>query len=189
MRFTVKIEKAIRKASELHNGQARKADAKVPYISHVFSVAVILSNYTDDEDVIIAGLLHDTVEDTDYTPEELEMDFGPRVKAIVLGVTEQKTKDGIKISWAERKEQYLEKLSRDSRESLLVCAADRLHNLTCLLEEREKQGNLIWAKFNAPPDQQLEFCRKVLEILKQRLDNPLVEELEEAYDKFESLKV
>lgn len=187
MNVTPKIEKAIKKASQLHVGQTRKSDGNIPYVSHVFSVAAILSNYTDDEDIIAAALLHDTIEDTSYTPENLEREFGTRVKDIVMGVTEEKMRDGVKIPWAERKQKYLERIMQDSKESLLVAAADRLHNISSLIVEYKECGNVVWAKFSASPDKQVEFFNKLLAILKEKLDSPIVDELAKACEKAEDL--
>ena len=78
MKFTPIITKAINTAATLHDGQERKGDG-LPYIVHPFSVALILMEYSQDEDVIVAGLLHDTIEDTGYTREQMEEDFGERV--------------------------------------------------------------------------------------------------------------
>ena len=86
--YTYKIEQAIKAAAILHDGQLRKGNVPLPYITHLYAVAMILESYTEDEDTIVAGLLHDTLEDTDYTPEELEADFGKEVCEAVLAVTE-----------------------------------------------------------------------------------------------------
>ena len=77
--YTYKIEQAIKAAALLHQDQLRKGVVPLPYISHLMAVMLILRDYTDDEDTLVAALLHDTLEDTDYTPEELETDFGKTV--------------------------------------------------------------------------------------------------------------
>ncbi len=178
MTLTPKIENAIKKASVLHRNQERKKDG-TPYISHLFSVAWILSNYSDDENVIVAGILHDTIEDTDYTPEELEEDFGVEVKEIVLGVTEDKQiKD-----WQARKKEYLERLESDGLEALMVAAADKIHNLLSLKDSYEVYGNDLWEKFLAPsPEKYFWFHGECLKILKEKLKNPIVNQLEKQYE-------
>ena len=177
MHLTPRLEKAIKKASILHRNQERKRDG-TPYISHLFSVAFILLNYTDDEDIIIGGILHDTIEDTDYTVEELEKDFGPKIKEIVLGVTEDKSiKD-----WEERKVKYRENLKTAGYESLMVCAADKIHNLMSLKETFEISGDDLWKSFEAPsPEKYFEHHEAVLKILKEKLNNPIVQKLEEQF--------
>lgn len=175
--LTPRIEKAIKKASVLHRNQQRKRDG-TPYISHLFSVAFILLNYTDDENIIAGGILHDVIEDTECTPEELEIDFGPRIKEIVLGVSEDKAiKD-----WGERKKYYRAHLENISFESLMVCAADKIHNLMSLRDVYEVYGGDLWKSFETPsPQIYFEHHEGVLKILKERLDNPIVTKLERQF--------
>lgn len=178
MKLTPQIEKAIKKASVLHRNQVRKKDG-TPYISHLFSVAWILSNYTDDEDIIVAGILHDTIEDTDYKVEELENDFGSKIKTIVLGVTE----DANIKDWLERKKDYLETMERDGFESLMVCAADKLHNLMSVDFNFNIYGKGIWSQISGAPSPEIYFWYhgESLKILKEKLKNPIVDELEKQY--------
>ena len=89
MQLTSNIEKAMRKAAILHDGQRRKGEGKPPYIIHPFAVAVMLSEHTDDENTIIAGLLHDTIEDTGYSPEEMEKDFGISLASLLRDAARQ----------------------------------------------------------------------------------------------------
>ena len=97
MNYSYKIEQAIRAAAVLHKDQVRKGDMPFPVITHLISVAMITSEYTEDEDIIAAAFLHDAVEDTDYTVEELQEDFGGNVRDIVEGVTEpQREANGTK---------------------------------------------------------------------------------------------
>ena len=134
MIHTPQIEKAIHKTSILHRKQTRKGEDELPYITHLFSVFIILAKYTQDEDILIAGLLHDTIEDTPYTEDELEKDFGPRIREIVEGVTEKEEKDGRKLDWVERKEEYVRGLEAGPEGSLYVSAADKIHNFTSIIE-------------------------------------------------------
>ncbi len=179
MILTPKIQKAINEAAALHSKQVRKGVA-VPYIVHPFSVAVILSNYTDDEDVIAAGLLHDTLEDVpEYKYEDLEKGFGARVAEIVKGVTEEKyISENKKATWHERKLEYLENLKHDSKEAMLVCAADKIHNLNSMADGVEAMGDKYWEVFNASSGDKLWFYEEVFKILQERLDSPIVKELE-----------
>ena len=78
--YSYRIEQALRAITILHKDQVRKGAMSIPYISHLFAVALIVSEYTKDEDTLIGALLHDTLEDTDYTGEELEQDFGGKVR-------------------------------------------------------------------------------------------------------------
>lgn len=174
-------------ASILHREQERRGAPNFPYITHLFSVAAILSNYTRDEDTIVAGLLHDTLEDTVYTAERLEEDFGKEVREIVEGVTEVKEENGLKLPWKERKERYIEGLKIARRESLLVSAADKLHNLRSNVDDFKKHGPAIWKNFSSGPEELLWYNQSVLAVLKNRLNNAIVAELEAQIEEAESL--
>ncbi len=186
MVLTPTIERAIKKASILHRAQERRGEVNFPYITHLFSVAAILSMYTRDEEVIVAGLLHDTLEDTEYTEEELEKDFGVAIKEIVVQVSEIKEKNGNKVLWHDRKRAYIEVLKTARREALLVSAADKIHNMRSILDDFKKHGHAIWKNFSTPPDDLLWFYRELLVVLKSRLNNAIVGELQEVYNEAES---
>lgn len=183
MIFTSKIEQAIHKSAILHDGQYRKGEDKSPYITHPFSVALFLSQHTENENIIIAGLLHDTIEDTGYTAKEMEQDFNAEIKNIVLGVTEMKIKNGQKLKWKERKQEYINKLKKAQIESLMVSAADKCHNLLSMIREMEQKGALMWEVFIPGPEAQLWFYGEVLKVLQERLDDDIVKELEIIYKK------
>lgn len=184
-KMTPKIQKAIDTATTLHRDQTRKTDG-TPYIIHPITVASILARYTQDEDVIAAGLLHDVLEDVpNYSAGELTDDFGERVCNIVKEVSEDKspsdTPEQNKASWEKRKSKYLDNLRNDSHEALLVCCADKISNITSLMQAYDKQGDEIWQKFNAPKDKQMWFYNEVLQILKEKLHSPIVDEFENLY--------
>src|SRR5262245_41207309 len=86
--FTDRIERAIAVDLDAPQGQTRQGDRQLPYVVHPVTVALILSRYSDDEDTIIAGLLHDVLEDTHLGEEVIERQFGPKVLAMVRDVTE-----------------------------------------------------------------------------------------------------
>jgi len=181
MKLTPKISEAINYASKLHCKQFRKGDPTLPYVSHLFAVAWILSEYTDDEDVIIAGLLHDSLEDVEgYTYASLESDFGKRVADMVLNVSEDKTANETdkKTSWDIRKQKYLEHLQFADKDSLLVCGADKIHNTAAYINDYRKDGSDTWNRFNASPQKKIAFYSKIAEILKSRLDNDMGDRLE-----------
>lgn len=184
MTLTPKIEQAIRKASLLHGDQKRKAEQDLPYVTHLFSVGALLSTYADREDVIIAGLLHDTLEDTPYTAEELEEEFGKKIRETVESVTEatHAEKQEIAFSWKERKLRYLENLKAGSAEALMVAAADKIHNLQTIIDDYNKFGPAIWKNFSVGVNEQLWFFGSVLDILEERLESDIVPHLRRVYD-------
>ena len=122
------IEKAYDTAEEMHRGQLRKSGE--PYLIHPMAVAQILAELGMDEETIVAGLLHDVVEDTPYTEEELRKEFGDEITLLVDGVTKLGTLK--KASNEERQVENLRKMflamSKDIR-VLIIKLSDRLHNL------------------------------------------------------------
>ena len=190
-RLTEKLQKAINTASRLHVGQVRKGDNDLPYISHPFSVAWILRDYTVDENTIIAGLLHDVLEDVaGYRYQELEKDFGEEVASLVKELSEDKdpnVQGDDKATWEYRKKRYLQGLKRHSEKALMVCAADKIHNLQTMIGAYKEQGEALWGKFNAPSDKKLWFYEEVLKVLKERgLDDRIVKDYEHELARLQS---
>lgn len=186
--ITSRIEKALRIAGQVHSGQTRKDDGRTPSFAHAFAVGHILSRYTDDEDVVIAGILHDTVEDTEYTFEQMEKDFGPRVVEIVKGVTDEKDNGETEEAWMEKKKKYLERLQISSLESVWVSVADKIHNLVSMIESFKIQKHELFTKFHAPANMKLWFYEEVLKIAENRIQTgPLLAELEEVLQEAEEL--
>lgn len=190
MKLTPKIQYAINRAAELHAGQMRKV-TKTPFFTHPFSVALILSQYTTDENIVVAGLLHDVLEDVPkYKYEDMKKEFGVKIADLVQGVSEVKsprTKKTAKQTWMDRKDSYLKKLKTDPYEALMISAADKIHNLRSMIDEYKKGGEKIWKKFNAPEDKKVWFYGEVLSVLKERLQNPIVKELEKTYHEAENI--
>ena len=180
--MTERLQKAIDTASRLHAGQLRKGDGDLPYISHPFSVAWILGRHTADEDILVAALLHDVLEDVPgYGYEDLRNDFGEEAARIVRELTEDKDpnveSDG-RATWQYRKETYLQMLIHDSEAALMVCAADKIHNLRSMSAAYAEQGESLWQQFNSPPEKKLWYYEEVLKVLQERLASEIVQELE-----------
>ena len=131
----------------------------------------------------IAALLHDAVEDCGGKPTlvKIEAQFGREVAAIVEACTDS-FEEGPKRDWKERKEEYLQHLRDCDSASLIVVAADKLHNLTAIQKDLRQLGTALWSRFNATPDQQRWYYDSAIEILKERLDNPIVVSLMEVYN-------
>lgn len=127
MILTPKIRKALRLAATQHDGQHRR-DSLTPFIIHPIEVAMIVSEYTENEDVISSALLHDVLEDTQgCTYEKLKEDFGTNVADIVLSLTD---KPWPNLSWNEKHQKYLEDLKKSSDEAVLICLADKFSNVS-----------------------------------------------------------
>ena len=181
--FTGRIERAIALAVRSHEGQVRKGDGQLPYIVHPVTVALILSRYTGDEDTIIAGLLHDTLEDTPVTPEEIEREFGSKVREMVEDVTEHALPG---LSWDTRKARYLRHLQTAPRPSLLVAGADKIANLVSMIAAHASTGDALWERFHAPPAQKLGFYRQVHAMIRGVWATcPLLQELGNRLDEAE----
>lgn len=138
-----KIQKAIEYATLKHQNQKRKG-TNIPYIVHPVEVMQILTDMQCKESVIIAGILHDTLEDTDATESEIKELFGDEVLAIVKTESEDKTK-----TWKERKQHTIDSLKNDPVETVLVCLADKLSNIRSMLASKETVGDKLWDRFNA----------------------------------------
>jgi (p)ppGpp synthase/HD superfamily hydrolase len=161
--FTGRLERGIAVALAAHDKQTRKTDGVTPYIVHPVSVAIILSRYTDDEDTIIAGLLHDTLEDTALEEAAIAREFGDKVLAMVKDVTEP---DLPGLSWDTRKARYLRQLERAPRGSLLVASADKIANLIALIAAHAAHGDAMWKRFDAPADRRLAFYGQVHQLVR-----------------------
>lgn len=180
MILTHRLQEAISVASRLHRDQIRKDSQQTPYITHLVGVMILISSATHDEDVLIAGLLHDALEDVDgYTPNMLEEAFGKRVCDIVLGVTEESKLEGEKLPWKEVKEAYLRRLEGSSDESILVSLADKIQNTRSLIELMNTAGQTSLPHFGSSQEERKWFHERVLALGKDRLgdDHILVEEL------------
>lgn len=180
-----RLLRAINTAAWAHRDHVRKGTT-IPYASHVFGVMHLLSQVTDDEDVQIAGLFHDILEDVpeEYSAEEMEADFGPRVVELVRGVT----KDDSLESWQDRADAYIEHLRAAGDGSVLVSAADKLHNLLSILADHESIGTELWGRFNSGKDRQQWWYRQIYTVAAERLPgNALVEELGKRVEELERL--
>ena len=160
--ISMTLERAIRRAADWHDGQHRKGST-LPYMVHPFAVAMILDRLGFAEDVVIAGLLHDVVEDTESTLADVETEFGPRVAELVGWCSERKKDDsGAHRPWADRKRDHIEALAAAPIDARAVVLADKLHNLTSIRFDLDA-GRPVWGLFNASRDQVIENYRASIE--------------------------
>jgi (p)ppGpp synthase/HD superfamily hydrolase len=126
----VQVARAADYAAQRHVGQKRKGERAEPYINHLTEVAALLAEATDGEDAVLlmGGLLHDTLEDTDATYDELERLFGSEVAALVAEVTDDKS-----LPQKERKRLQVETTPKKSRRAKLLKIADKTSNLRGLI--------------------------------------------------------
>ncbi|HSX58386.1 MAG TPA: HD domain-containing protein [Candidatus Saccharimonadales bacterium] len=177
------IKKALQFAYKVHQTdqfQVRKGK-DIPYLLHPLSVANRLSRIGARTEVIIAGMLHDTIEDSieekKVTKEEIEREFGANVAEMVNDVTEQDKS----LPWTERKEAALNHIKNMKNDSLLVKTADVLDNLTDQIEDYKKIGERMFENYNASKEAQLiRYLRLVEEVEKAWGANPLLSDLKNA---------
>jgi (p)ppGpp synthase/HD superfamily hydrolase len=162
--YSLDLERALRFAARCHRHQLRKA-SDTPYIEHVMGVALLLDRLGFAEEVVIAGLLHDVVEDTDATLEQVEAEFGSEVAETVRHCSEVKTDAaGNKRPWADRKRDHLAALAHAPVAARAVVLADKLHNLISM-ELDLREGRVVWQAFNADRAQVIDYYNRTLEQL------------------------
>lgn len=143
------LDEAIRFATRAHAGQFRKG-TNVPYIVHPMEAAAICAGFTYDEEVLAAAVLHDAVEVTSATVDEVEGLFGARVAAIVAGESEDKRK-GVPPAetWKVRKAENIEHLAAAADIGVkMVCLGDKLSNIRAIQRDYEALGDMLWQRFN-----------------------------------------
>jgi len=183
--YSERYEAALVLAARTHRHHTRKA-GDVPYIVHLAHVSVILIRHGFGEDLAIAGLLHDAVEDQGLPLTDVEAGFGREVAAMVSALTERKHEDGVERPWETRKREVLHQLERAGVDAVAVKAADTLHTVRSLLAGLAENGPAHWSLFSRGPDQSLWFYESVAEIVRERLAaHPLADELDRAVDSLE----
>ena len=143
-----KLDYSILFATKAHDGQRRKSD-NVAMIFHPFTVGMILKENNMDENTVIAGILHDVVEDTKYNVEDIKKEFGNEVAEIVEEVSEDKS-----LEWNERKKKAMEKIQKASFNGKMVECADKINNLETLEDIILERGKEVWNVFNKPYEKQ-----------------------------------
>ena len=156
--YTDRIGRAIELASACHENQYRKnPGGKIPFVAHVVSVGMMLAHHGYAEEVVIAGILHDSVEDTEMTLEGVEEEFGERVAGLVWDVSEQDKS----LSWSEGKAHYVDQLSQASDEAKAISCCGVTHNMKSILGSLE-DGHDIWTKLKQGREEQLQQFGRLL---------------------------
>ena len=142
------IERAVVFAARKHAGQVRKG-SKVPYLLHPLECAVIVATMTNSTAVIAAAVLHDVLEDTPATREELLEHFGPEITELVCAESEDKRPGQPKAdTWRARKQETLDRLQNESRNAQIIALGDKLANLRAIRRDLETMGDALWQRFN-----------------------------------------
>ncbi len=182
-------------AAKHHDRQVRKG-TRLPYLTHPANVAIILTRYGRDERTVVAGILHDVVEDCvrdGLSRETLEQrigeKFGTDVLVTVLGVTYRRVDDdGDELSSDQKKDDYLARLNSAEEAALWVCAADKIHNANSVLSDlrRTVDPNSVWSRFNGGRPATVKWYRQVLDRLREiGFEAPIVGELRTAVEALE----
>jgi guanosine-3',5'-bis(diphosphate) 3'-pyrophosphohydrolase len=179
---TTRLLRAFEFSARAHDQQKRMHPENTPYISHPYAVAMILSKAGYSEDVVIAGLLHDVIEDTTFLAHQIQEEFGDKVLSLVLDVTEDK-----ELPYRERKQGYIDHLKVASEEACAISAADLLANrgntLLALQEGRE-----FWKVLNhKSADEMIAKDMERIGIIKSKVNNVLTEELEQVIEEIKEL--
>jgi len=175
--LTPRFDEAVRYAREVHAGQDRKATG-VPYLSHLLGVSSIVLDDGGSEDEAIGGLLHDAAEDHGgrVRLQDIRSHFGQAVASIVEDCTD--SWDTPKPPWAERKRAYAEHARLLPAASLRVSVADKVHNTYAILRDLRNQGEAVWQRFSAAPDDVLAYYQSLVRSYREAGGGKLVDELE-----------
>ena len=173
-------------AAKKHSGQTRKAST-IPYIAHLMGVGSLVLEAGGDEELAIAALLHDVVEDCGGAPvlNQIRRDFGSRVAKVVEGCTDADTYP--KPPWRERKERYIRHLEGADADTRLVAAADKLNNVRSILSDYRALGDFVWSRFNGGRDGTLWYYRTLRDVFLQYKPNRITLDLDLAVRELESL--
>jgi (p)ppGpp synthase/HD superfamily hydrolase len=193
--YSDRINHALAFAAKHHDQQVRQG-TRLPYLTHPANVAIILTRYGCDEETVVAGILHDVVEDCvtkNFTPVMLEQrigtKFGADVLDTVLSVTQRKhDDDGDELSSDERRTDYLARLSAADDRGKWVCAADMLHNASSLIADLERtiEPDIVWSRFKAGKEGTVRWYRAVFARLHELdFEAPIMRELERAVEALE----
>jgi guanosine-3',5'-bis(diphosphate) 3'-pyrophosphohydrolase len=176
LRPSLDFERALRLSASGHRDQVRKGSG-IPYVEHPMAVALILDRSGFEESVAIAGLLHDLVEDTDVTLEQVREGFGDRVAELVGYCSEVKVDaEGRKRPWIDRKRDHLAAVANAPDAAQAVILADKLHNLVSIQLDLV-DGRAVWECFNASRNQVLWYHGAMIDAC--RSDDPRLARLKD----------
>ncbi len=190
-RFT----RAVDYARTLHT-ETRKG-TQIPYMAHLLGVASLVMGEAGGqvpvtEDMVIAAILHDTVEDHGGKPrlDDVERVFGKHVADMVEGLSDTLAEDhDKKEGWEERKNAYLVRLKTEPEDVLVISAADKLYNAKTILDDLKEIGPAVWERFKRGPKEQLWYFHALLEVFETRLKSRMVDELKRIVDEISYLVV
>ena len=144
------LDRAIHFAVNAHTNTERRGKG-FPYIVHPMEAMVIVATMTPDQELLAAAVLHDVVEDTDVTLDEIRREFGPRVAAVVEAESDRSIDSRPESkSWHERKQAAIDRLAATSHEAKIVAMGDKLSNMRAIARDYKELGDKLWDRFHAP---------------------------------------
>jgi (p)ppGpp synthase/HD superfamily hydrolase len=170
-----RINQAVRFATIAHEGQKRKATT-ISYISHPYTATLYVMDALKEvalneqlkEDIVVATLLHDVVEDTDCDIKTVENTFGKEVASLVAQVSEPHKEK----PWKERKQHTIDKIKHAPLKVKCIICADKTHNLLSILQDYEQNGDDVWKRFNAPKSEQQWYYSSIADALIMNTPHP-----------------
>ena len=196
LHFTERLTLAVDYARHLHI--ERRKGTGIPYMAHLFGVASLvmgeagLTDFPVTEDMVIAALLHDAVEDHGGAArlEDIRRNFGDNVARMVEGLSDTLAETPYtKEPWEQRKETYIERVRHEAADVRLISAADKLYNARTILEDYRLIGARIWHRFKRPRDLQLWYFETILGAFKDAGKNRIVDELERVVAELRQISV
>jgi (p)ppGpp synthase/HD superfamily hydrolase len=190
--LTDRFTKAVDYARALHT-ETRKG-TRIPYMAHLLGVASLVMGEAGGpipvtEDMVIAAVLHDTVEDHggQRRLDDVEKVFGHNVARMVAGLSDAFAKDHAKKEgWEERKKAYIERLRHEDEDVLLISAADKLYNAKTILDDFKEIGPRVFLRFKRGPEKQLWYFNELLAVFKSRISSRIVGEFERVVRELEN---
>jgi GTP pyrophosphokinase len=185
LHLTGKFTSAIEYARHLHI--ERRKGSGIPYMAHLLGVAALVMGeaghelFPVTEDMVVAALLHDAVEDHGGTPRlhDIEANFGANVARMVAGLSDTFSEDSShKESWLDRKQSYLHRLRDEPAEVRLISAADKLNNARAMLEDYRVIGPEVWKRFKRGRGDQLWYFDELVKVFRSFGESRIVDELE-----------
>jgi (p)ppGpp synthase/HD superfamily hydrolase len=190
--LTERFDRALLYATHIHGGQCRKGTS-TPYVAHLLAVSATVLEYGGDEDLAIAALLHDSVEDQGGKArlEDVRNRFGERVARVVAACSDSladTAKGERKADWEKRKQAYVAHLDKADEGVLRVSLADKVHNARAILRDLRKPeiGGSIWSRFSQPREKTLWYYRSLANKFRERLPGQLADELSEIVEVLEN---
>jgi myo-inositol-1(or 4)-monophosphatase len=175
------LDRAIIFAVKAHAGTERRGKG-FPYIVHPMEAVEIVATMTTDQELLAAAALHDTVEDTDVTVEQLKAEFGDRIASLVAQESEEKP-EGMsdEESWHDRKQAAINRLAKTSRDAKMVALGDKLSNIRAIARDYAEIGDELWKRFHASDPKDHEWHYRGLADALRELEGTF------AYQEFEQL--